>query len=349
VYLLDRGKPSNNPDKNVNGRLHAVSMTSRAVHGVADVGSRPRGLVLDERGRQLLLLSDGTPVKGPANKDRQGELRAIRDGGPGAAIPVTTSPERLEASQDGTILYALGLQGLTRLTLPGLVPSASIKASGIGGNETVLASDGRRAYVLFGEYFSTYDIEKGEEIAGIRTGRMGKKMFLAFEGAVKTEASKSEGRREAENAGRSHYRYTEYTVRPPSGTLAIRPDGKAVYALNSQTSDVTVVDADTGQVLEKVAAGGFAVRFMAPASLALVVSASKIQAVDFASHQKLPDIVASSAAAFDQAHVSPDGRLALVHGPGGLVIVNASSGKAVGTATPFKRIADVAVEWGHAR
>ena len=78
LYLLDRGQPNNNPDKNVNGRLHAVSMTTRSVAAVTEVGSKPRGLVLDERGRQLLLVSDGPPVKGPGNRDRPGELRVIR-------------------------------------------------------------------------------------------------------------------------------------------------------------------------------------------------------------------------------------------------------------------------------
>ena len=49
LYLLDGGKPNNNPDKNVNGRLHVVSMATRTVESVADAGSKPRGLVLDDR------------------------------------------------------------------------------------------------------------------------------------------------------------------------------------------------------------------------------------------------------------------------------------------------------------
>ena len=41
--------------------------------------------------------------------------------------------------------------------------------------------------------------------------------------------------------------------------------------MNSMTDDVTVVDAETGQVIKKVAAGGFIVEFMPTASVALVV------------------------------------------------------------------------------
>jgi hypothetical protein len=57
VYLLDKGKPNGNPEKNVNGRVHVVSLASRKVETVHEVGSGPRGFVLDEAGGQLLLVS----------------------------------------------------------------------------------------------------------------------------------------------------------------------------------------------------------------------------------------------------------------------------------------------------
>ena len=98
VYLLDRGKPSDNPDKNVNGKLHAVSMSTRAVAAVTDVGSKPRGLVLDEQRKRLLLLSDGQPVKGPGNNERPGELRVIAGAAPAAPLSVVNMPERVEQS-----------------------------------------------------------------------------------------------------------------------------------------------------------------------------------------------------------------------------------------------------------
>src|SRR5262249_8834360 len=159
----DRGKPNNNPDKNENGKLHIVSMTSRAVTSVADAGSKPRGLVLDEAQKQLLLLSDGAPVKGPANRDRAGELRVILDGAVGRPIPIVNSPERIQASADGKSLYVLGMPGVTRLTVPGLEPSPMIKASGIGDEQTGISADGRRGWVAYGEYFTTYDLETGTE------------------------------------------------------------------------------------------------------------------------------------------------------------------------------------------
>ncbi len=345
VYLLDRGKPNDNPDKNQNGRLHAVSLTSREVMAVSDAGSKPRGLVLDEERKRLLLLSDGAPVKGPANKNRPGELRVVANGKPDSAIPVVNSPERIEASADGRFLNVLGAAGVTRLALPGLQPSPVIEAPGMGGDETAISADGRRAWASYGEYFTTYDLEKGVRVAQVKTGRMGKKLLLALDTGLKTETSRLQAKTQAQKERRSYYSYTEYTLKEPRGTMAVRPDGKEIYALNTQTSDVTVIDADTGQVIEKVASGGFAVRFMPSASVALIVSPSTVAVVDINSHRKLPDLVSGSPAGFERAELSPDASLAVMHGPKGLLFVNVSSGKAVGTMVPGRAIADVEIDW----
>ncbi len=345
VYLLDRGKPSNNPDKNVNGRLHAVSMAMRTVQGVTDAGSKPRGLVLDDRGRQLFLLSDGTPVKGPANRDRPGELRVIRGGTASAPIAVGTGPERLEVSADGHTMYVLGTYSLAKVALPGLTPAPPVTFKNLG-EELTVSPNGQRLFMVNGESFMTFDLQTGQKIADVKTGRMGKKMFLALESGLKTETSRLDAENAARRDGKSYYSYTEYTLREPRGTMAIRPDGKAIYALNSQTSDVTVIDAETGQIIEKVAAGGFAVHFMPSAGVALVPSSSTVHAVDLATNQKLADIVTDSSGNFRRAELSPDGRLAVVHGSGGVLVVNASSGKPVGTMKTFSRIVGVHIDWG---
>lgn len=343
LYLLDRGKPNNNPGKNQNGRLHVVSLASRAVT-VADAGSNPRGLVLDEDRRQLLLVSDGTPVQGPANRDRAGELRVIRDGTVGAPLAVVRSPERIMASADGRSLYVVSPFGLTRLSLPGLTPSPPV-AIGFGLGDTTVSDDGRRAWVTFNEYFTTYDIEKGVRVNEVKTGRTGTKMLLGLSAGLKTESSRLNASNEASREGRSYYSYTEYTVKAARNTIAIRPDGKEIYALNSQTSDVTIIEAESGRIVEKVAAGGFTVLFMPSLAAALIPSSSTVHVVDLASHAKLPDLVAESDAGFERAELSPDARHAVVHGPKGVLFVNTSSGKPVAAMVKGQAIADVQIEW----
>lgn len=343
LYLLDRGTSNDNPDKNVNGRLHAVSMSARTVQ-VTDVGSGPSGLVLDERGRQLLLLSKSTPVK-PATFARPGELRVIRGGTPSPPITVGALPFQIDVSPDGGTLYVKGADSLTRVSLPDLKPAPPVLFP-LMTSEMIVSADGRRAYALNGEYFTTLDAVSGQKIESVRTGRMGKKMFLALQVGLKTAASKSEGERRAQKEGKSYYQYTEYSLRDAVGSMSIRPDGKAVYALNSQTSDVTVIDAATGAVLEKVPAGGFAVRFMPAGGVALVVSSDTVHAVDLVTHQKRPDLIAGSAADFDEAELSPDATLAVISGSGGVLLVEAAGGKAVGTMKAFSRVTGVVVDWG---
>ena len=207
LYLLDRGKPNNNPDKNVNGRLHAVSMATRTVERVTDVGSKPRGLVLDERGQQLLMVSDGPPVKGPANRDRPGELRVIRGATPSAPVPVGTGPERLEVSADGRTLYVLGTYSVATVSLPDLRPAAPLTFKTFG-EELRVSPDGSRLYMVNGEYFWTFDLATGARLAEVRTGRMGKKMLLALESGLEAETARLNAENEARREGRSYYGYT---------------------------------------------------------------------------------------------------------------------------------------------
>ena len=175
------------------------------------------------------------------------------------------------------------------------------------------------------------------------------KLLQALETGLNAEAARLEAENAARREGRSYYAYTQYTLTQPRGTMAIRPDGKAVYALNSQTEDLTVIDGVSGAILQKVPAGGFSVLFMPAASVALVPSASALHAVDLATHQKKADVVTGTTGNFDQAELSPDGRLAVIHGSGGVLLVDATSGSPVGTFKTFGRVADVAVEWGAGR
>jgi DNA-binding beta-propeller fold protein YncE len=348
LYLLDRGKPNNNPDKNVNGRLHAVSMTTRSVAAITEIGSKPRGLVLDEQGRRLLVASDGPPIKGPGNRDRPGELRVIRGAAPAEPIPVGTGPERIEVAADGRTLWVLGTYSATKLALPDLKPAAPVIFK-TWGEELTVSPDGQRLYMLNGEYLYTYDLATGQKIKDVRTGRMGMKTLLALESGLKTETARLEAENKARREGRSYYAYTEYTLSEPRGTMAIRPDGKAIYALNSQTSDLTIVDGGTGEIIKKVPAGGFAVHFMPVASVALVPSASTIHAVDLATHEKQADVIADKTGNFASSALSPDGRTAVIHGTGGVLIVDARSGKPVATMKAFRRVAAVEIDWGAGR
>lgn len=347
VYLLDRGNPSGNPEKNVNGRLFVVSAQTHKLETVTEVGSKPRGFVLDESGQQLLLLSDSPPARG-SDRDRAGELRIIRGANALAPIRVPSMPEVIRATPDGKRIFVISGDAITGFALPDLVPLTSTRRPSVINMESAISPDGRRAFVVFQQNLWTYDLESGKELAKITTGRMSQRLLLATVATVATEASKSSGRREAETKGRSHYLYTEYSLKDPNETIAVRPDGKAAYALNRQTGDVTIVDSSTGSAVEKVGTDGFAVHFLPGASTALVVGNSAVHAIDTTTNKRLDDLASgkySDGEGFSRVEVSPDGKYAVVYGRQAVVCVNGSSGKASGHLRTFRRVVDVEFDW----
>jgi DNA-binding beta-propeller fold protein YncE len=242
-------------------------------------------------------------------------------------------------------LHVLGTYSAAKVTMPDLKPAPPLTFK-TWGEELRVSPDGTRLYMVNGEYFKTYDLATGTQLTEVRTGRMSMKLLQALETGLSSEAARLEAENAARREGRSYYAYTEYTLTQPRGNMAIRPDGKAVYALNSQTDDLTVIDGVSGAILQKVPAGGFSVLFMPAASVALVPSATALHAVDLATHQKKADVATASTGNFDGSELSPDGRLAVIHGSGGVLLVDASSGSPVATFKPFGQVADVAVDWG---
>src|SRR5204863_3799025 len=117
------------------------------------------------------------------------------------------------------------------------------------------------------------------------TGSSTTRLAAAFGAAAATEGSKAEGIRAAREKGKSYYSYTEYALRDPDQSLAVTPDSKAVYVINRQTSDVTLADTETGRIIEKVGADGFAVDFMPGAGVALVTDTTAVHAIDVTTHQ----------------------------------------------------------------
>ena len=175
-------------------------MATRTVQSVADAGSKPRGLVLDDRGQQLLMLSDGPPVKGPANNNRPGELRVIRGAAPSAPIPVGTSPERLELSADGKTLYALGTNSVAKVTMADLKPAPPLTFK-VWGEELRVSPDGTRLYMVNGEYFKTFDLATGAQLTEVRTGRMSMKLLQALENGPERRGLAARGRERGQARG----------------------------------------------------------------------------------------------------------------------------------------------------
>ncbi len=250
VYLVDPGDPSGNPDKNINGRLHVVSLGTRTVERPIDVGSKPRKLVLDEASQQLLLLSDEPPVKG---QDKAGQLRVIRGNAVLPPLKVGRDPKWIRAAPKANRLYVLGRDDITTFSLPDM---------------------------------------------------------------------------------------------KPIGTTV--PDGTFAYVLNNRTRDLTIIDARTATVVDKIGGAGSEVQFLAGGAIAAVVSDSVVRLVDTASNTKLEDLSAGTLPKDEGLRammVSPDGRYAVAYGWAGIVCIDASTAKVVGHVRRFKWVRDMEFVW----
>lgn len=347
VYLLEEGKPSGNPEKNVNGRLHVVSIESRKLEATLDAGSKPRGLVLDEAGQQLLLLSDEPPVKG---KERVGELRVIRGSTVQPPIKVAKAPRWVRAAPKVNRMYVLGEEDITTLSLPDFKPMGSTPArGGFGADEFVINADGTRGLMLHGGTVAIVDLEAGKPMDSIRTGRMSALLINTAIAATLTELSRRSGDREASRKNQSYYSYTEYSLKDASPSIALRPDGRFAYVLNNQTRDVTIIDAGNATVVDKIGGAGFDIQFLgAGAAVAVILSDSVIRLLDTASNKKLDDLTGGDFkkdTGFKRLEVSPDGRFGVAHGAPGVFCLDASTGKIVGRAHSFKRVVDVEYVW----
>ena len=347
VYLLDAGKPSGNPEKNVNGRLHVVSIDSRKLEATVDAGSKPRGLVLDEAGQQLLLLSDEPPVKG---KERAGELRVIRGPVVQPPIKVAQDPLFVRVAPKVNRLYVLAERHITTLSLPEFTPVRTLpNRAGISTTELAISPDGTRGMQLLGGgYVDVVDLETGKLLDSVRTGRMSALLLNAAVAVTLTEVSRRSGERDASRRNQSYYSYTEYTLKDVSPSMAMRPDGRFAYVLNNQTRDVTIIDMGTAAVVDKFGGAGFDIQILGSASVAIILSDSVIRLLDTTTNKKLDDLTGGNFkkdAGFQRLDVSPDGRYAVAYGAPGVFCLDGSTGKVVGHAHNFKRVVDVEYVW----
>lgn len=261
LYLLDPGKPSGKPEKNVAGTLSVVSTASGAIEATLDAGSSPRALAFDPSRSVLLLLADAGP------RTRAGELRVVRGAELLATVGLPEGPrflkrhdERVFVACRDAVAEIDGAQWreLRRVPLGDELPS-----------ELGISPDGRRALVLFegSSKLEILDLEAPSVVARLTTGRGGVK-FAKTLGAIAasaaaTAASYGHGMSVAQTQNRSYFTYNVYAFGPGATrtSLVIGPDGRYAYALNTQTNDVSVVDVAAATVQQKIACGG---RVLAP-------------------------------------------------------------------------------------
>jgi DNA-binding beta-propeller fold protein YncE len=321
-YLLDPGKPDKNPQKNRNGTVQVASLELHALAGSLDAGSGPRGLYQDEEGGQVFIPSDGPP--GAA----EGQLRVIRGAQLAATLKVAANPKLLK--RDGEVVYVVGEKAVTLVDPAAMQVAATIPlAKGNEGlvddgdlpTELAASSNGKRAFVLYGvqNKVVVLDLEVKRAVDSTKTGRGGKKLFGNLMGGM------------FGMAGFLAAGYSPWAFAAPS-MLAVRPDGRYAYAINSQTKDVTVVDGATGKAVEIISGGGYRLALLKGAQIVVEVSGSELRLIDTERNVKVAEIPLPDLRGLFS---SPDRSVAVALAKQAVLVLDGVSGKQLARLTDF--------------
>jgi DNA-binding beta-propeller fold protein YncE len=357
LYLLEKGKPDRKPEKNVSGRIQVYSMETRDLEVNLEAGTAPRGFIADGEGQQVLVLSEGAPSveKG----EPEGELRVLRGGDVAATLKVAAEPAFLRISPDRARLYVVGGRALSHVDLPNLrrIADTPLKPAGVNilaantpshaVDELAVSDDGRRGFALYqgSSRLSVLDLESQKLIDEVTTGRGGKK-FAKFMGAFALSVAMTAASQNAAMAsGSPYYLYDVYSfqVAAPNTSLALRPDGKFAYALNSQTSDVTIVEADTGKIIDKVPGGGQVLELFTGGAMLAVRDKDALRFIDTATQKKGEELTFPGSSSVSLAF-SSDGAHAIAAGGTAVYSLDGVSGKVRARHADFKHAESITVE-----
>ena len=323
LYVIDQGSPSGDRTKHINGRLIVVSTTTGRILPSFPLGSVPRQLVIDATGGQALVLSDHPPYV----KDREqqnGALHVISGETIVATIPVAPDPQFVRIAPDRDYFYVFSPQALTSVDAIAMKDAGSLRIQRQGGgavlsettlrrtdersmflanrvvyggdrgtvSDAVISPDGARAYVLHAgsSTMSIIDLQQSRRIKTITTGRASKKFAKDLMAAVGSALSDFSARQAAIASGRDWYFSTIYFAAPPETALAVRPDGKFAYVLNSSSEDVTVIDTEASRVIRHVAIGGTSIQLMPGGNLLAVGGEKAMRFIDVLTNTERKDL-----------------------------------------------------------
>jgi YVTN family beta-propeller protein len=346
VYLLERGKRDKKPEKTVRARLQVFSVEEKAHVGNLDVGVEARDTALDEPGGALYVLSDGQPS--PENKKPRGALHVVKGAELAASVPIGPMPLFVRHAEDRERIYVVSARDLTIVDpvawsavgeLPLEEASGGLGEVAVGYPMTApnhspanlsVTPDGRRGFVLYNtaSKLLVLDLENHKKIEDVATGRGGKK-FAKFLGAAALSALATAG------SSMTYVPTTPSYMLLVSTDLAMRPDGKFVYANNSQSNDVTIVDTETAAVLDKVPTGGKRLMTFHGKKTLGVIDDTSLHLIDMESNKKTGEV--EFASRLSRVTLTPDGTRALALTDGAVHVLDGVTGKALARVEGFKK------------
>ena len=248
LYIADAGT------KALRGRITVVDPKQRAVIEKIDVG--PEALISgSDKDDRLFVLSQG------ADKD-SGALRIVKGTKVEAEYKTAAAPRMARLSDDGRRAFVLGWKEFSVVDLATGATSAAIEQA--RNPFAVLGTaDGKRAFVINMDgdqccRLTAFDLGGMKRLTTFLGGSKGERFGQIMAAVALSVASYQAGASLAGATGSNTFYYSIYTPQSHGaarGPLTFGPGEKKVYFVDTQTSDVTVADVETGERLRTLDAG----------------------------------------------------------------------------------------------
>jgi DNA-binding beta-propeller fold protein YncE len=278
LYVLDWGRRSPDPRTSVPGRVHVIDTAALRPIGTLDGGSTPRSLQADCDQNQVYALSDRPPGAG-ARDERMAELRVIRGEAVAATIEVEPQPLFVRASSDGR-LHVVSERGVVSVDGESLrgPTRTDVARAPVEGDAEVIFWNGLVGWAIWRltlaasspwDPESPFDGVNDRGLTDFVVTPDGSRGFAIHGGASRLSILDLDERRRIATVSTQHEtsRTTAFLIAygvphlRALTDLAIRPDGRFVYVLNSPTADLTIIDTAAGTVLGQIPLGNLQASF----------------------------------------------------------------------------------------
>lgn len=270
MLVLCGGKPDSDKAKNEPGRVYVFDGESLALVKTLEVGANPAGMQVDDRARRVYV-----PYEAAA-KAKTGFVAVLEGEEVARLLKVSDAPRYVRLAHDDKTLLVACRKSVSAIDLERGEERAHSDLDFEPG-QMVTSADGGRTYVLeeVGSKLAVLDANSGVPLAELKTGRGGAKFGKLMGAIALTTLSYAAGAASASASGSPFFVYQVYGVAPAHGSLATSEDGRYLYALNTQTNDISVLDTDKLDFLRKVGTPGGAIELrIAPGKKHLYVVGS---------------------------------------------------------------------------
>ena len=256
VLVLCGGKPDSDKAKDEPGRVYVFDSESPALVRTLEVGANPGEMQVDEKARRVYV------PYGAAAKAKAGFVAVLEGDNVARLLKVSDAPRYVALAQDEKTLVVACRKSVSAIDLEQGEERAHSELDFEPG-QILTKADASRIYVLeeVGSKLAVLDARGGAPLAQLKTGRGGAKFGKLMGAIALTTLSYAAGAAGASATGSPFFVYDVYGVAPAHGSLATSEDGRYLYALNTQTNDISVLDTDKLDFLRKVGTPGGASEF----------------------------------------------------------------------------------------